>query len=216
MQGVIIVSVLISQSKQKCCSIFTFVLLNFFINIIALDSSVEIITLSPERWQEFRALRLKAVGIYPQAISVTIEDEYKKSPLHYKQLLELAQKEENEWFLFAQLEGKLVGMVGAMCEMKYSSICRHMAMVTSVFVDLAYQNRGIGQILMHALIKKMEESERVLHAMLYVTTLEEAPINLYKKCGFEICGELANAVIIDDTVYNQFLMQRVINKVNKK
>jgi len=51
--------------------------------------------------------------------------------------------------------------------------------------------------------------------MLYVITTKKAAIHLYQKCGFEICGELANAVIIDGKSYNKYLMQRTIgNKIS--
>jgi ribosomal protein S18 acetylase RimI-like enzyme len=188
-----------------------FFLLNICINICAME--VDIITVSPERWQEFRALRLEAVTVDPQAIGGSREDEEKRSLESYKDLLEQSQKAEDLWLVFAQQNNELIGVAGAMCKMKHISVCRHVATLISVYLRPEFRGQGIGERLIRSVLEKLTTSTYVTEVNLFVTTTQIAAINLYKKCGFTTCGKLSNALIISGQTYDQDIMQRHIEKV---
>lgn len=186
--------------------------LSMGINAYAMLATINPFDLAPERWEEFRALRIDAVTNDPQGIGGSVQDEEIRPLESYKKLLEDAQHGNNMWLSFAQDEDKLIGVAGAICKMAHLSACRHVATLISVYVKPTYRGFRIGEILVRSVLEKLRKSEHVTEVMLFVTTTQKAAIELYKKLGFIKCGEHKNALYINGRYYDQDIMQIHIDK----
>jgi hypothetical protein len=71
--------------------------------------TIEILRLPPHRWQDDRDLRLEALCKDPQVFGASCEDNARKPEAYWCGRLE----DTSGWLLFAQSEGRLVGMIGA-------------------------------------------------------------------------------------------------------
>ena len=172
-------------------------------------SEITIHMLSPERWQEFRDLRVQAFQEVPHAI-VGTDVELASPEKFYRERLAESLKEDGLWYIFAEIEGKIVGMAGAMCLKKQVPAMRHAATILSVYVKPEFRGQKIGQMLLEDLLARLARSSFVTHANLLVTCGQEAAIKLYEQCGFSMCGKMRDNLLIDGVYYDQFMMERRI------
>jgi hypothetical protein len=71
-----------------------------------------ILQLPLDSWQEYKAIRLKALKTDPQAFLSPYSKESAYPDEKWQQRLEEANAGISSWVYFAQNEGKLVGMIG--------------------------------------------------------------------------------------------------------
>ena len=120
------------------------------------DGRVELLIsrLPLERWQEFRDLRLRALETDPaafgqtRAVARTQPDEFWQSRL-------CDVHDGAAWIVFAELDRRLVAMVGAFQtdhdrERRTATIC-------GAFVDPAARGRGIARTMLNELLKQLQE-----------------------------------------------------------
>lgn len=179
------------------------------------DNSYQVITLSPERWQEFRALRLYATEESPVGMGVTLADEQKREEEAYKRFLTESAQEESFWAVFAERGGKLIGMAGAMRNKPHLSTMNHVATIMSVYTQPAFRRLGIATALMKTLMNKLERST-ITQAQLQVVadpknTNSLTAIDLYKRLGFKECGTYSNDVRVNGTTYNSVIMEKEVD-----
>lgn len=180
------------------------------------DETFEIINLPPERWQEFKALRLQAVEEAPASMGVTPADEQARSEDAYAKFLERSSGGDFTWSIFAQRSNKLIGMAGAMCTKSHLSTMRHVATVISVYTKPEFRRMGVATALMKALLTKLEKSN-VTQAQLQVTINpandnDQTAINVYKRLGFKQCGNYSNDIVVNGKSYNSVIMERGIGE----
>lgn len=172
-------------------------------------SEITICTLPPERWQEFCDLRVQAFQEVPYAI-VGTDIELEHPEKFYRERLAESLKEDGLWYIFAEIEGKIVGMAGAMCLKKQVPAMRHAATILSVYVKPEFRGQKIGQMLLEDLLARLARSSFVTHANLLVTCGQKAAIKLYEQCGFSMCGKMRDNLLIDGVYYDQLMMERRI------
>lgn len=180
------------------------------------DDNFEIINLPPERWQEFKELRLQAVEEAPVSIGVTRDDEQARSEDAYAKFLEKSAGGEFTWSIFAQRNNKLIGMAGAMCTKSHLSTMRHVATVISVYTKPEFRRMGIATALMKALLTKLEKSN-VMQAQLQVTINpandnDQTAIKVYQRLGFKQCGTYSNDIVVNGKSYSSVIMERGIEE----
>lgn len=173
-------------------------------------SDVRIITLDPDRWQEYRDLRLRALREEPSAFGSSYEDNVDKPEADWRRRLEGAQRKTDEFLLFAEVDGRLVGMMGAYRD-KGRKVA-HIATVVGVYVDAAARGQGIGRRLMQALLDEIARVPQIEKLRLGVNTQRFAPLALYLKFGFEIVGTARHELKIGDTYCDEYLMEKLLEK----
>ncbi|PRS26181.1 GNAT family N-acetyltransferase [Bacillus sp. RJGP41] len=133
--------------------------------------------------------------------------ERKSSPEQQHKRLEQMDKESNSTVLVAEQEGgQLVGYLavigGDTRRTKHSAY-----LVIGILKE--YTGRGIGT----KLFQRLEEwaiTHNILRLELTVVTQNEAGVSLYKKMGFEIEGIKGNSLMIDDTLFDQYFMSKLL------
>ncbi|MGZ9818198.1 N-acetyltransferase family protein [Peribacillus simplex] len=132
--------------------------------------------------------------------------ERKSSPEQQRKWLERVDKEINSTVLVAEQGGQLVGYLavigGDTRRTKHSAY-----LVIGILKE--YTGRGIGTNL----FQRLEEwaiTHNILRLELTVVIQNEAGVSLYKKMGFEIEGIKRNSLMINDTLFNQYFMSKLL------
>lgn len=144
-------------------------------------NNIEIVSLLPEDWQQYRDLRLRALKEEPQAFGSTYEDNSKHPDEYWQQRLEDTINKSTQWLVFARLNGVLVGMVGAFTEKEPDN-----ARVIAVYVTPDTRGKGISKMLMKELLARIKTNDNIKKITVDVNPEQEAALNLYKNSGFQI------------------------------
>jgi len=154
-------------------------------------------TNQPDRWQEYRELRLRALRDVPQAFLDDPEDAQNWPAEEWQKRM------ENMYF--AEVEGKWVGMIGAYTEPKKK--LQHISNVVSFFVLPENRGQGIGKALLLRVIDDAKNKKIIKKLQLGVVTTQESAVQLYLSLGFRKIGEQKYAVKVGDEYFDDLLME---------
>lgn len=173
-----------------------------------MKDTIQIITLPPSRWREYKTLRLHAIMQDPYAFERTYDEDAALPDSAWKQSLRDAQEGKSRYLLFAEHSGILVGMAEALVE--DNKITQHRARVISVYVLLEAQKKSLGKMLMTALLEKLEQDKRITLATLLVNEQQLDAIKLYEAAGFKSIGTIEQALCFNGECHNSALMTKVL------
>jgi ribosomal protein S18 acetylase RimI-like enzyme len=167
--------------------------------------------LSPDRWREYRDLRLVAVQTRPEAFLDTEEETLAAPDSLWQERLEASLKGDDSAVLFAiNTKNELVGITAVIFNQKQK--IKHSAHIVSVFVKPEYQGQGIGRQLLQAAIARARQNPDVEILRLEVMTTNTPAYNLYQSLGFKNVGINGAAIKIDDTFYDDYQMELWLSK----
>ncbi len=159
---------------------------------------MRIVKLPPERWEDYKALRLEALSTDPEAFGATYEASLDRPDSWWRGHLEVAQQDPNKTVLFAeQDDGTLVGMAGAYPEQEAGCVD-----VTAMFVRPATRGKGIGNALLKAVVGEVRADK----VRLCVNASLAAAPKLYERFGFVTLAE-TTVTRADGTTYPQLFME---------
>lgn len=155
----------------------------------ATQTAIQYTTRLPaDRWREYRELRLRALKTDPQAFGQSYEEALNHPEERWRQRL-IDAGQGRSWLVFAERNGRLIGMSGA--HQWPEDIAANRAMIIAVFVDESARGQGIGeqlvQLVMDELIAAGLDS-----AILAVNPVQTAAVRLYEKMGFRVTGTEVN------------------------
>ena len=168
-------------------------------------SETKIITLPPARWREAKQLRLEALLAEPSAFASSYEDELAFTDEVWIGRSQSAYEREGNMAFFAEVDGKLVGMVGAHWSAKAK--LRHVAGVYGVYVSPDQRGKGLAPRLMRSLLAELRSMGQIEKASLMVNTEALAAIRLYEKLGFAIVGTAHREEKVDGRYYDLHYME---------
>lgn len=171
-------------------------------------NDLKILKLPVSRWIEYKQLRLEYLRLEPTAFYLTPEEKEKDPEEDWKKDLNDFLESKNQFAYFAQVNGKLVGMSGAYRE--HGVKMAHIAVIFGVYVSNNFRGKGTGRKLLQTLLNDLESREDLAKLNLDVTTTQEAAINLYKKLGFKIVGELKKEYLVDGKFYDVYEMEKYL------
>jgi ribosomal protein S18 acetylase RimI-like enzyme len=133
----------------------------------------------------------------------------------YKESL---QRSDDEWkrkvsdplthIMFAQINDETVGMAAAYQEQ--GEKVKHIAHVWGVYLKKAYRGGDNGRKLMEALLSELTSNKEIEKVSLSVNTIAKDAVELYERLGFEIIGTLHKELKIDDTYYDEYVMEKFL------
>ena len=142
-------------------------------------TEIEIIELTPDDWQAYRALRLEALQTSPQAFGSRYADNLQHPEAWWRGRLEKA--ENQSWLLFAKKQEQLAGMIGA-----FEPTDNDVAEIISMFVSPQFRRQGIARALMSAVLERLQSKDRLKIARLEVNNQQLSAVRLYESFGFQI------------------------------
>jgi ribosomal protein S18 acetylase RimI-like enzyme len=143
-----------------------------------------------------KELRLEALRNDPGAFGSTYEGTLQRPDNWWKERLEAAELDPSRTMLFAEEEGRLVGMAGAYPEEDLQNVD-----IVSMYVSPAFRRRGIARELLDRVIAKQEGN-----VCLCVNQDQVAARKLYESYGFVTIAE-TNLTRPDGSEYVQLYMR---------
>lgn len=116
-------------------------------------------------------------------------------------------RHDPENFIVGAFEGEaLVGSAGAFREQTAKR--RHIATVVGMYVHPEYRRRGIAARLLSAVLDRLERLPGLEQIQLSVTVGNDGALALYQRVGFEVYGREPDALKVDGSNYDEFLLSR--------
>jgi RimJ/RimL family protein N-acetyltransferase len=133
--------------------------------------------------------------------------ERKSSPEQQRKWLEQIEKKNNSTvFVVENEDGQLIGYLAAI-----GGDTKRTKHISYVIIGIlkAYTGRGIETKLFKSL-DEWARTRNILRLELTVVIQNEAGVSLYKKMGFEIEGIKRSSLKINDNLYDQFFMSKLL------
>jgi len=162
---------------------------------------VEIIKLTPENWENFKTIRLRALKTDPTAFGSSYEQEIDRPEEVWRQKL------ATSWAYAAIVKNQFVGMARILFEL--GEHVQHVASIVSLFIDPAHRRQGIGEKIMKKIISDLRNQKIITKIILSVNTDQKPAVKLFEKVGFKTIGIARYGVKINQTYYNQLHMELV-------
>ncbi|MFH2038428.1 MAG: GNAT family N-acetyltransferase [Chloroflexota bacterium] len=149
-----------------------------------MNSTSIIRTITPEEWDTYKHLRLKALADSPDAFARTLAEEQGRSDAEWYDRLAKAANSRWNLPLMAEIDGRPVGLAWGRIEQSNPDL----ANLYQMWVAPDSRCHGIGQMLLEAVItwaKQMNAS----YLDLGVTCRDSSAMRLYQRLGFEPVGQ---------------------------
>jgi ribosomal protein S18 acetylase RimI-like enzyme len=149
----------------------------------ASSAEVEIISLTPDHWEEYRDLRLQALREEPHAFASSYEEIAGRTENDWKRLLK-----RPDWFIrFARSHGQIIGSA-----LMIITEHGHLATLNAVYVAQHYRGRGTSRRLLEHLLADVAAAG-VPQVELNVNQRQAAAVALYQSLGFETVETINSA-----------------------
>ncbi len=146
-----------------------------------MPSPVQVVRLSPEHAQPYRALMLEAYQRHPDAFTSTV-DERRDLPLDWW-ARRLGDDSESPELVFGAWHGdQLVGAAGLSVQTRPKS--RHKATLFGMVVAPPHGGRGVGRRLVEAVLHYARTRPPLVLVQLTVSRGNDTALALYQRCGF--------------------------------
>ena len=161
--------------------------------------------LPPEKWQEYKALRLRALHDDPQAFSEPLEQALTYPDERWQQRSAEAYEGKESLIVFARSGGQLVGMIGAFFPPKEKGV----GIIFGVYVAPEVRDKGVSKLLLEALLHELKTNPTIATVKLEVNKAQLAAVKLYKPFGFTVVEE-ENSLLGDGNYYDTYVMERLL------
>ncbi len=161
-------------------------------------NNIQIIKLPPERWNEYKTLRLRALKDDPQAFGSSYAKEVAYSDEKWRE-------KTNDNVFFACNGNDLVGMMGIWQSEDDKN--NKVANVFGVYVIPEFRGKGISKMLMQSLVEELKTSPNISKLKLTVNKDQVSAVKLYEAFGFKTMKE-EKALLGDGNYYDEYLMEK--------
>jgi len=149
------------------------------------------------------ALRLEALQTNPEAFGSTYEETVENWTAE-SYASRIPDVDSDNVIFCAELEGKLVGMMGFLRSTRTKT--RHAADIWGVYVSPTVRGQKIGKKLLDATLDHANHCDDLTIVNLTVITDNQAAIKLYESAGFIAWGTQPDALRAGDTSYDELWM----------
>lgn len=166
--------------------------------------NIQILEASEVKLKDYRALRLEALQKEPQAFGSSYEDQRNAPEADWQTWLDNYKKGRRNWMIFAAINKKLIGMLGAF--QTDEDVEAKTAQVIAVYVTKEERGKGASKLLLKRLLDKLTNDGQIKKLKLAVNTNQTAAVELYKSFGFEVVGK-ENMTLGDRKAHEEYLME---------
>lgn len=153
----------------------------------------------PTDLSRYRAVRLDALRINPEAFAYSFEHEDPQNDEFFRAHLKQAH------MFGAFLDGQLVG-IGKLAPDSLPKRT-YIGFIGSVFVYPEYRGKRIGRILCEQIVQQATELG-LTQLELIVTCSQDSAIGLYRALGFVECGRMPTAIRVGDDFFDALYMSK--------
>ncbi len=169
------------------------------------EATLRIVSLSPTRWKEFKALRIRALKQEPLAFGANEDEAAALSDAQWENPLKESREGKKQRILFAEHNGVLVGMIGVYFEPLAK--LQHVGIINQVYVEPKFRGQGIAKLLLQSIIAFALARPGTKKLKLTVQAGQVAAIGLYERLGFKVVGTLQKELCVKNKYYDELLME---------
>jgi ribosomal protein S18 acetylase RimI-like enzyme len=162
--------------------------------------------IAPNRWEDYRNLWLEALKETPEAFSADYETQSKVSESVWKERLNSVIQEDDAVMVFAKLNNKIIGMIGAYFD--DNPKFRHIATIWGAYVKPEYRKQGVATRMANILFEKISEKKDIKKIKTYSITNGHLAVNVYQHFGFDIIGISKEELRIGDSYFDVYIMEK--------
>jgi ribosomal protein S18 acetylase RimI-like enzyme len=166
-----------------------------------MESDIKIFTCPPERWQQYKELRLEALKNEPQAFAETYEKVEGIDGEEWTRRLSLDDR-VNIRMVAENKDGRLVGMMTAV----RSKDNKNNALIINVYINKDYRGAGLGKKMLKEILNLLEKVDDIKIIELTVNVAQGAAVSIYKTCGFEITETLKDSIVYEGKSFDEYVM----------
>jgi RimJ/RimL family protein N-acetyltransferase len=170
------------------------------------SSSIKIGMMSPNRWKEYKELRLKALKEDPQAFGFSYEEEVDTPDKKWQAKLRKSQEKKSRVIIFASDKNRLVGMIVARLETEQIKQ-EHVAEIVGFFVEKTYRGQGIGEKLFGRILEELKTLPKIIKVELYVNPRQTSALAIYRRFGFQEIGTFRKELKMGNKFYDSLAME---------
>ncbi len=172
------------------------------------NTEIKIIELSPKRWKEYKDLRIDALVKSGEAFGLTVKEGKDQKNSFWKKNLINSEKNDKAFFIFAEANKKIIGMIGA--HQGEIEKTKHNATIVNVYIDKKFRGNRLSEKLFNQLLNKIKKNRLINRLDLEVTPSQLSAISLYKKLGFKESGVFHNQLKYKGKYYDQLYMEMLL------
>ena len=155
--------------------------------------------LPSDRWREFRELRLEALKRDPLAFGSSYEEE--------EHLTESEWRKRMQNVLFALSDDRPIGMIAYVFDKGLKT--KHMSEIYGFYVRADHRGEGVGTRLLESASSRIRKKKGIVKARLYVNIEQRAAVDLYRKAGFVVRGELKKELKVGRRFFDMLIMEKM-------
>lgn len=159
--------------------------------------------ISPERWLEYKQLRLEALQNEPQAFAATYEGESVQPDSKWISRLQPSDDNANTR-LFLKVDGKLSGMVSSFRHDDTPSVVE----IVNVYINQKYRGLGLGKKLTNEIISRLKGLKDIEKVHLTVNCAQEAALRTYESLEFQIVSKIEDAIEYNGQGFDEYEMEK--------
>jgi ribosomal protein S18 acetylase RimI-like enzyme len=156
--------------------------------------------LTPQDAAAYQQVRLQALRDSPTAFSASYEDEAGRTLDEVAPRL-VAAADGSLCVLGVFEDAALAGFVAFIRPRRKKLM--HSAELAGMYVLPEFRRRGLGRVLMHAVIAHARALNGVRQLRLGVNAANDSAVHLYRAAGFTRCGVGPDALCIDGVYYDE-------------
>lgn len=163
-------------------------------------NEVRITAPSPDRWEDFKKLRLESLHRDPKAFLSSYEEEATFGDEVWQNRIKNV--------IFAVIRDKPVGMLTYIQRNRKKN--DHVVDIFAVYVDSKHRGKGLGDRLLKEAIYRIKRNKGVSKIALSVLADQIPAVNLYMKHGFRVVGVLEKELRFRGKFYDELVMERLL------
>lgn len=165
--------------------------------------------LSVERWEEYKNIKISSVENEELAFSESLEKLKSKSDEDWKKELEDLDKDKGVLIFIEDENNTLIGFAGA--HVHSNPRLAHNAFLSNLYVYPEYRGKGFGTQLINQRIRVLKDKyPEVSNLHCEIVTTQTSSIEIHKKLGFTVTGEIKNLFKINGEFYSEYWLQKTI------
>lgn len=109
--------------------------------------------------------------------------------------------------LFALMDNRPIGMIAYVFDEGIKT--RHIAEIYGFYVSAAHRGEGVGRQLLEHALSVIRSKEGIVKARLYVNTEQRAAVDLYKRAGFVVRGEMKKELKVGRRFFDMLILEKM-------
>lgn len=162
--------------------------------------------IAPNRWEDYKNLWLEALKETPEAFSADFETQSHISDAVWKNRLDSVLNEEDAMMVFAKLNNKIIGMIGAYFD--DNPKFQHIATIWGAYVKPEHRKQGVATRMANILFEKIAERKDIKKIKTYSITNGHLAVNVYTHFGFDIIGVSKEELRIGESYFDVYIMEK--------